>query len=132
MTYLVDTNVLSELGRKLPDSRVVAWASGVRRAALSVVTIEEIHFGLAWRPNPSVLARLQELIDAHFDVLPISAAIALRAGALRGQLRAVGQSRTQADMFVAATAAVHGLVLVTRNAQDFEGCGVSVLNPFSA
>jgi hypothetical protein len=132
LSYLVDTNVLSELARKLPDSRVVVWASGVRRAALSVVTVEEIHFGLAWRPNPTVLARLQELIEAHFDVLPITEAIALRAGALRGQLRAVGRTRTQADMFVAATAAVHGLVLVTRNAQDFEGCGVSVLNPFGA
>ena len=64
-------------------------------------------------------------------MLPITREVAARAGDLRGRLRARGQTRTQADMLFAATAAAHGLVLVTRNTDDFESCGVTLLDPFS-
>jgi predicted nucleic acid-binding protein len=95
------------------------------------VTLEEICFGLGWKPNPRVLARFEKIVEDHCDVLPATEAIARRAGALRGQLQALGKIRSQSDMLIAATAAVHGLTLVTRNVDDFEGCGISVLNPFS-
>ena len=52
---LVDTNVLSELSRSRPDPRVLAWASQRSEVAVSVVTVEEIHFGLLARPNPRVM-----------------------------------------------------------------------------
>jgi predicted nucleic acid-binding protein len=132
MSYLVDTNVLSELLRKAPDPGVEGWAGQVGRICLSIVTLEEICFGLGWKPNPRVLARFEKIIEEHCDVLPATEAIARRSGALRGQLRALGKPRSQADMLIAATAAVHGLTLVSRNLSDFEGCGISVLNPFSS
>ena len=132
MSYLVDTNVLSELLRKAPNPGVEAWAGQVGRIYLSIVTLEEICFGLGWKPNPRVLARFEKIIEEHCDVLPATEAIARRSGALRGQLQALGKPRSQADMLIAATAAVHGLTLVTRNLSDFEGCGISVLNPFSS
>jgi predicted nucleic acid-binding protein len=131
MRYLVDTNVVSELLRPTPDRDVTAWARGLTRAALSAVTVEELFFGLSWKPNARVLAAIEGLIEHHFDLVEVTVPIARQAGTLRGQLQALGRPRTQADMLIAATAAIHGLTLVTRNERDFEGCGVTVINPFS-
>ena len=50
---------------------------------------------------------------------------------MRGQLQASGQTRTQADMLIAATAQIHALTIVTRNVRDFDGCGIGVLKPFT-
>ena len=130
MSYLVDTNMISELCRRHPDKGVLAWAGGVTRAALSVISVEEIFFGLAWRPN----ARVSEWMEAffqHHEVLPISQSIARGGGELRGRLTARGIVREQADMLIAATAQAHQLTLVTRNTRDFENCGIGLLNPFS-
>ncbi len=127
---LLDTNIISELCRPEPDAGVLDWASGVSVFQLSVVSQEEIAFGLAWRPN----ARIQAWVEAFFarhPLLPITPDIARRAGELRGRLAAQGATRSQADMFIAATAQVHGLTVVTRNIRDFEGCGIPLLNPFS-
>ena len=130
MSYLVDTNVISELCRREPDQGVLAWARGVTRLAVSVVSVEEIFFGLAWRPNARVLNWMDAFFQRH-EVLPISQTIARRGGELRGQLSARGMVREQADMLIAATAQAHQLTLVTRNTRDFENCGIGLLNPFS-
>ena len=127
---LVDTNVLSELSRARPDPSVLVWAGTVDHVHLSVVTVEEVQFGLACRPNTRVSGWFDVFLAESATVLPITDEIARRAGALRGQLRARGQERTQADMLIAATAAVHRLTIVTRNTKDFAGCGLPVLNPF--
>lgn len=128
--YLADTNVISELARSRPDPQVVAWAAGVSTIALSVVSLEEIAFGLAWKPNPRVQAWLERFFQAACEVLPVTETIARRCGQLRGQLWARGKPRTQADLLIAVTAQVHGLTLVTRNSRDFEDCGIGLLNPF--
>ena len=131
MRYLVDTNVVSELLRPAPDRGVTTWARGLTRAALSAVSVEEVFFSLSWKPNARVLAAIERLIKDHFDLLEVTVPIARQAGTLRGQLQALGRPRTQADMLIAATAAAHGLTVVTRNEREFEGCGVTVINPFS-
>lgn len=130
MAYLVDTNVISELCRRQPDPGVLSWAGTVTRHAISVISMEEVHFGLAWRPNARVLAWMEGYFQRH-QVLAISPAIARRAGELRGELAARGLVRHQADMLIAATAQAHQLTLVTRNIRDFEYCGIGLLNPFS-
>jgi predicted nucleic acid-binding protein len=128
---LVDTNVLSELSRRAPHPAVATWAATVQLpVSVSVVTLEEIHFGLAWKPNAEVRSWFDEFLAKSCTVLPVTDAIAKRAGDLRGQLRAAGRQRTQADMLVAATAQAHLLTLATRNVRDFEGCGIAVVNPF--
>jgi predicted nucleic acid-binding protein len=128
---LVDTNVLSELVKPSPDPGVKGWADTVPLPIqISVVTLEELHFGLSWRPNARVRRWLERFFAESCEVLPVTADIARRAGELRGRLRASGQQRTQADMLIAATAQVHQLWLVTRNARDFDGCGIPVLDPF--
>jgi predicted nucleic acid-binding protein len=78
------------------------------------------------QPAAGVLAWLQ-----RHEVLPITTDVARCAGALRGQLQLRGQTRSQADMLIAATAQIHALTIVTRNVRDFDGCGVAVLNPFA-
>lgn len=128
---LVDTNVLSELSRQTPSPAVATWAASVPLPiSVSAVTIEEIHFGLAWKPNAELRAWFDDFLARSCTVLPVTDSIARRAGELRGHLRATGRQRTQADMLIAATAQAHQLVLATRNARDFEGCGIAVVNPF--
>lgn len=131
MTPLVDTNVLSELARRKPDPGVITWARTVSAISISVVTVEEICHGLAWKPNTRISGWFEDFLSAHCLILPVSDEIARCAGRLRGSLAADGHIRTQADMLIAATAQVHQLTLVTRNVRDFEGCGITLLNPFS-
>lgn len=131
MKPLCDTNVLGELSRPQPDAGVVEWAGSVSVILLSVVTVEEVMYGLSWKPRPKTLAWFEGFLEEQCEVLPVTERIARVAGALRGQLQAAGDTRTQADMLIAATAIVHETSVVTRNTGHFEGCGVTVLNPFS-
>ena len=129
--YLLDTNVISELVKKSPESQVLKWLQTVDLLAISAITVEEVRFGLAWQPNTGKLALVSALIDQLHMVYEVTASIAARAGVLRGQFQAQGITHTSPDMLIAATAQEHQLVLVTRNVRDFTGCGVQVMNPFS-
>ncbi len=130
---LVDTNVLSELARPEPHEAVVRWADTVRLPlSISVVTFEEIHYGLAWRPNAEIAAWFEGFFEQSCRILPASETIARKAGELRGRFRRDGRQPTQADMLIAATAQVHQLSLATHNLRDFTGCGIALVNPFEA
>ena len=130
MGHLIDTNVISELMRRAPDPRVVAWSIAQESFHVSVVTLEELVFGLTRKGLGFKLQWLDEFLAAHCGVVPVNAKIARTAGLLRGQLAARGLVRHASDMLIAATALVHGLSVVTRNTVDFEGCGVPLVNPF--
>ena len=127
---LADTNVISEFVKKTPDAQVMHWLQSVDLLAISAVTLEEAHFGLAWQPNTRKLALFNALVARLHAVYPITPSIAQRGGALRGQFQAQGIVRSAPDMLIAATAIEHQLVLATRNVRDFTGCGVQVVNPF--
>jgi predicted nucleic acid-binding protein len=129
---LADTNVISEFVKSNPDVQVMRWLTSVQRLAISAVTMEEAHFGLAWQPNIRKLALFNGLVEKMHAVYAISPSIAQRGGALRGQFQAQGITRSAPDMLIAATAIEHQLVLATRNVRDFMGCGVQVINPFEA
>ncbi|HEY0993888.1 MAG TPA: type II toxin-antitoxin system VapC family toxin [Kofleriaceae bacterium] len=130
MTTLVDTNIIAELARPRPDPGVVAWAGKLSTMTLSAISVEEISFGLAANPRPRLERWLSDFLDSDCRILDVTSSIAKHAGILRGQLARRGRSRTQADMLIAATAALHGLTLATRNERDFDDCGVTVINPF--
>ena len=130
---LVDTNVLSELPRPKPHSNVMAWFAAQDAIHVSVVTLEELTFGVA-RASPRVRSRLVRWLEAFLEAKPVVLDVTAAIARVSGELRAVRESRgrrvAQADMLIAATALAHGLTLVTRNRRDFEGCGVTVVDPF--
>lgn len=131
--YLLDTNVVSELARKIPNSSVIEFFESLDEITLSVVTIEEIEFGIERLPanqRKYLWKWWSALLSLPPVILGIDEKIAKLAGNLRAKQESKGKSRTQADMLIAATAISNGLILVTRNTKDFSECGVSVLNPF--
>lgn len=130
---LVDTNVLSELPRPRPNTDVVRWFAEQETIHVSVVTLEELAFGVA-RAKVASRARLVRWLDALLDARPIildvTPAVARASGELRAMREARGRRVAQADALIAATALTRGLTLATRNTRDFEGCGVALFNPF--
>lgn len=137
MTWLLDTNVLSEVrkGRRC-DGAVAAWwgEARARDLHLSVLTLGEIRRGVERaRPrDPAKAAALERWLAEATEafgprVLGVDAAVADAWGRLSAP-----RPVPVADALLAATAWVHRLVLVTRNEADVAGLGVPVLNPFSA
>jgi predicted nucleic acid-binding protein len=135
LSYLLDTNVISELRKgERADAKVTAWFAGVAEEEifLSVLTIGEIRRGIesVRRRDPdsaAVLDRwLDQLSESHGDrVVPIDRAIAEEGGRMN-----VPDPLPVVDGLLAATARVLGLTLVTRNVADVEGTGVELLDPF--
>ena len=132
--HLVDTNVLSELPRPRPDRTVLEWLAAQHAIALSVISVEELAYGVARSAAPrrvKLTRWLDALLDSAAGILEITDAIARAAGELRATREKAGRRVAQADMLIAATALVHGLPLATRNARDFLGCGITVVDPFA-
>jgi toxin FitB len=140
MMFLLDTNVISELrkaGDGKADANVTAWLSGVDAASfyISVVTLMELELGIlrVERRDPAQGERLRAWMRTHVlpefsaRTLPIDAAVALRCARLH-----VPDPRPERDAYIAATALVHGMTVVTRNLADFEPTGVCLLNPWEA
>jgi toxin FitB len=138
--FLLDTNVISEL-RKAGDGRadgnVTAWLSNVDAESfyISAVTLMELEQGILrmQRRDPTQGNRLRIWMDSHIlpefseRTLPVDRAVALRCAPLH-----VPDPRPERDAFIAATALVHGMTVVTRNIADFEPTGVHAFNPWNA
>ncbi len=131
MNFLLDINVVSELTRRRPQASVMSWAEAVARHAISSISVEELWFGIARKPDARLTEWVAHYLQRH-EVLPITQEIAARAGRMRGDFSMQGITRSQSDMLIAATAQAHNLTLVTRNVRDFEHCGIGLLNPFAA
>lgn len=135
MSYLLDTNVLSELRRKTPDAAVLEWFA--RRPAstlyLSVLTFGELRKGIEGVLDAKRRMALTDWLEidlaAFFAgrILPVDAQVADRWGRL---LSAAGRPLPAIDSLLAASAAQHGLSMVTRNSRDFADLGLDVINPW--
>jgi len=136
LSYLLDTNVISELRKgQRADANVTAWFADVadEEIFLSVLTIGEIRRGTesVRRRDPDAAASLDSwlarLSEAHTErILPIDRAIGEEWGRMN-----VPDPLPVIDGLLAATARVLGLTLATRNVADVESTGVELFNPFA-
>jgi toxin FitB len=131
--YLLDTNIISELRKPKPHPAVIAWLQGIKNKDLylSAVTIGEIQAGIEiTREQDKVKAAqiehwLNQVVDTY-NILPMDAAV-FRMWA---KLMHKTSDTLYEDAMIAATAKIHHLTVVTRNATDFRSFGVKLLNPF--
>jgi toxin FitB len=138
--WLLDTNVISELRKPNCDARVKAWADDQEPSTLflSRVTIAEIRYGIerlpavdrsrkrleAWLADELRPWFADRVLDVDEDVLVIWRRLVEQGRAMRHTL-------LQPDLFIAATAILHDLCVVTRNIDDFVRTGVALLNPWT-
>ena len=134
MSYLLDTNVISEFSKRRPNQSITDFVASLPTEGtwLSVMSLGEIRRGveieLARNPDSGKsIERWLEVTEEQFSarLLPITAEIAHRWGTISAD-----RTRPIIDTLLAATALVHDLTVVTRNERDFSDLGVAVLNPW--
>ncbi len=130
---------ISELTKARPNAGALAWLEDCPddEMFLSAVSLAEIAYGMEKRAGTAAHDVLRSwmigLTDAFGErLLPIDVRVAITWGKLRREAQIGGVTPPILDGFLAATAIVHGLTLVTRNTRDFEAWNLTVLNPWSA
>lgn len=136
--WLLDTNVLSELRRPTPDTRVVAFVAAQPLDGLfvSAVTLAEIRFGIELIADLARRAELNDWLNLKvrpmFEqrVLPISEDVMLKWRLLVEEGRKSGHTYSQPDLIIAASALHYGLTVVSRDTGDYARTRVPLFNPW--
>jgi predicted nucleic acid-binding protein len=139
MSFLLDTNVVSEWTRPRPNSGVVAWLADADedRVFLSTVTLAELRYGIQrladGRRRQRLDAWLREELPLRFEgrLLSVDQPVADLWGEVVAEREAVGRPIGVMDAFIAATANFHQLKLVTRNESDFQSTVKEIVNPWA-
>jgi len=140
VSYILDTNIISELIAKQPNQRVIDWLKGVdtNNLFLSVITIGEIKKGIEKLPESLRKKNIQDwfendlLIGFEGRILSLDLSVILLWGELIGELEKKGRKLSPLDSLIAATTKHHNYILVTRNEKDFDGIEIVVFNPFKS
>ena len=136
--FVLDTNVVSELIRPIPEPAVVAWiaAREASRLFLTALSEAELRFGVAIMPAGArrdvVGTAIDALLREDFSgrILPFDSPAAAAYAELAASRRAAGRRAAHADAQIAAVASARGMSVVTRNVADFTGMGVEVVDPW--
>ena len=137
---LVDTNVISEPLRRIPEPRVAEWldAQALETLYLAAITVAELRFGVRSLPVGRRRDRLNE--DLERQVLPMFAgrvlAFDLAASQAYAELmvkaRSLGRPISVSDGYIAATAASNAMMVATRDTAPFEVAGLQTVDPWTA
>jgi predicted nucleic acid-binding protein len=137
MTYLLDTCVLSELTKPVPNGGVLGFLRGTDEASLrlSVLTLGELEKGVARLPASAKKEALEdwlrEIREAYgARILEVTAEVAVEWGRLGARTEMKGRPVSVVDALIASTALVHGLTVVTRNTKDLARTSVKTENPW--
>lgn len=139
-SWLLDTNILSELRRPKPERKVLAFvaAQPLDLLYISAVALAEIRFGIELVTDATKRAELTDWL-AHkvrpmFEqrVLPVTEDVMFKWRLLVEDGRQAGHTFSQPDLIIAATALQHGLTVVSRDTRDYERARVPVHNPWTA
>jgi predicted nucleic acid-binding protein len=138
--WLLDTNVLSEIRRKRPHRKVVAFIGEQRLEFLcvSTVTLAEIRFGIELVTDANRRAELNgwltHKVRPLFErrVLEVSEDVLFKWRLLVEEGRKSGHTYSQPDLFIAATALHHGLTVVSRDTREYRRAGAAVFNPWES
>ncbi|MDD5306428.1 MAG: type II toxin-antitoxin system VapC family toxin [Deltaproteobacteria bacterium] len=140
MRLILDTCVISETVRRMPEPKVLHWLEAQRETDLylSVLTIGEIHKGIARLDDEKRKEALGAWVDGGLAdrfgtrLLPVDCAVAACWGEIQGRAERTGRRMPVIDGMIAATALVHGLAVATRNGNDMVASGVTVIDPWTA
>lgn len=135
---ILDTNVIAELMREEPDSRVVSWIQHIDRknVALTVIAIAEILRGIERLPNGKRRQRLEHNFKAFIRegfsgrVFPFDEEAAYVYGGVAASREKAGLSVDPVDLMIASIAKHHQASVATRNTKDFKGCEITLINPW--
>ena len=137
---IIDTNVVSELLRPVPEPQVEQWLSEQdgRTVYLTAVSEAELRHGLAIMPAGKRRASLTDAVDRILRedlagrILPFDSDAAQSYAVIAAARRSAGRPTAQADCQIAAIAHARSAIVATRNTPDFEGCDIDLINPWNA
>lgn len=137
---IIDTNVISELLRPTPDPAVEAWLGEQDGLSIYLTAISEaeLRYGVAIMTSGKRRDGLGVAIDRILRddmagrILPFDSAAARAYADIAASRRSAGKPISQADCQIAAIARAHTAPVATRNMPDFEGCGIDLINPWTA
>jgi toxin FitB len=137
---LLDTTIVSEPLRAAPNARVLAWidAHTVETFYLSTISLAELRYGVTALPEGKRREALHHGLERRIlplfagRILPFDAAASAAYVALRARAKIEGKAIAPADGYIAATAAVHGLIIATRDVAPFLAAGLKVICPWDA